>query len=315
LARGGHRVTLWGRDNSRTQALQEKRSFTDRLSECRLADSVAVTSDFGLAVAADVFLFAIPTQSLRSFLQSYSWPIEASIWVNGAKGIEQKTLATSGAVMEYCAPSGANIFTLSGPSHAEELACGLPTSLVLAGHAMNMRTQLQEELSSDYCRVYASGDRRGVEVSGALKNVVALAAGMCDGLGFGDNARGALITRGLAEITRLGQKLGGRWETFAGLAGMGDLITTCASQHSRNRYVGYELGRGRSLEDILSKMTQVAEGVTTTPAALELGRTFDLEMPITEQVNAVLYQGKKPAEAARSLMTRALKEEAPTYAV
>jgi glycerol-3-phosphate dehydrogenase (NAD(P)+) len=152
-------------------------------------------------------------------------------------------------------------------------------------------------------------------LAGALKNVVALAAGICDGLGFGDNTRGALITRGLAEITRLGQKLGGRWETFAGLAGMGDLITTCCSAHSRNRRVGLELGRGRPLAHILDGMAEVAEGVTTTPAARALGRKNALELPITEQVYAVLHEGKSPREAARMLMTRTLKEEATTYAV
>ena len=267
------------------------------------------------ASSADVFLFAIPTQALRSFVTAFEWPVDSTCWINGSKGLEQKTLNTPGQILTEFAPSGAAVFTLSGPSHAEELAVGMPTSLVLAGSDLSLRSKLQQDLSTDYCRVYASGDRRGVELSGALKNVVALAAGMCDGLGFGDNARGALITRGLAEISRVGQKLGGRWETFAGLAGMGDLITTCASQHSRNRYVGYQLGQGRNLDDILADMLQVAEGVTTTPAALELGITLGVEMPIAEQVNAVLYQGKSPQDAARSLMTRALKEEAPTYAV
>jgi len=273
-----------------------------------------VTTDFDLAADADVYLFAVPTQSLRGFLIGRAWTNRSPVWVNAAKGIEQKTLSTPGDVLVALAPPGTHVLTLSGPSHAEELARSMPTSLVLAGEAGSARTRLQEELSSPYCRVYASGDRRGVELAGALKNVVALAAGMCDGLGFGDNARGALITRGLAEITRLGQKLGGRWETFAGLAGMGDLITTCCSRHSRNRHVGYELGRGRELPDILATMKEVAEGVTTTPAALELGRTCGQELPIAEQVQAVLYEGKKAADAARTLMTRALKEEAPTYA-
>jgi glycerol-3-phosphate dehydrogenase (NAD(P)+) len=314
LARSGHRVTLWGRDARTIARLADQRAFDERLPGCQLHKAALVTTDFKAASDSDVYVFAIPTQLLRGFMEEHAWADRASSWINGAKGIEQKTLSTPGDVLAHFAPAGAHVFTLSGPSHAEELARQMPTSLVLAGKAIKVRTQLQGELSSDYCRVYASGDRRGVEVSGALKNVVALAAGMCDGLGFGDNARGALITRGLAEITRLGQKLGGRWETFAGLAGMGDLITTCCSRHSRNRHVGYELGRGRSLAEILAGMKEVAEGVTTVPAALELGQTFSLELPITEQVNAVLYEGKKAAEAARSLMTRALKEEALTYA-
>jgi glycerol-3-phosphate dehydrogenase (NAD(P)+) len=313
LAKSGHPVTLWGRSAATTDQLARTRTFARRLEGCRLHDQVRVSSDFDQARDADVYIFAIPTQSLRSFLSGRTWTDRASVWVNGAKGIEQKTLSTAGDVLAAFAASGAHLFTLSGPSHAEELARSMPTSLVLAGKAIRVRSRLQEELSSPYCRVYASGDRRGVELAGALKNVVALAAGMCDGLGFGDNARGALITRGLAEITRLGQKLGGRWETFAGLAGMGDLITTCCSRHSRNRHVGYELGQGKALTDILAGMAEVAEGVPTTPAALELGQTFGQELPIAEQVHAVLYEGKHAAEAARTLMTRALKEEAPTY--
>jgi len=307
-------VTLWGRDPHTTDLLARNRAFETRLSGCRLHEAVRVTADFEVASDADAYVFTVPTQAMRAFLSGRTWTERAGAWINAAKGIEQKTLSTSGDVLSAFAPSGSHVFTLSGPSHAEELARSMPTSLVLAGKAVRVRARLQEELSSPYCRVYASGDRRGVELAGALKNVVALAAGMCDGLGFGDNARGTLITRGLAEITRLGQKLGGRWETFAGLAGMGDLITTCCSRHSRNRHVGYELGQGKSLTEILSGMTEVAEGVTTTPAALELGQTFSQELPIAEQVHAVLYEGKKAADAARSLMTRALKEEATTYA-
>lgn len=294
--------------------LASTRAFEERLAGCSLFPAVGLTDDFDLASNSDVYLFAVPTQTLRSFLTERAWSPRAHTWINGAKGIEQKTLSTPGDILQSFAPAGTQIYTLSGPSHAEELARQMPTSLVLAGEAGTDRTRVQGQLSSEYCRVYASADRRGVEMSGALKNVVALAAGMCDGLGFGDNARGALITRGLAEITRLGQRLGGRWETFAGLAGMGDLITTCCSRHSRNRFVGYQLGQGKTLPEILAGMKEVAEGVATTPAALELGKNFKQELPIAEQVYAVLYQGKKAEDAARSLMTRALKEEAPTYA-
>lgn len=305
---------MWGRNSATIEQLTRTRAFDGRLSGCLLHEGVRTTADFDQARDADVYIFCIPTQAMREFLSEHSWTDRAWAWVNAAKGIEQKTLATAGDVVSGHAPSKAHVFTLSGPSHAEELARSMPTSLVLAGNAVRARTSLQEELSTPYCRVYASGDRRGVELAGALKNVVALAAGMCDGLGFGDNTRGALITRGLAEITRLGQKLGGRWETFVGLAGMGDLITTCCSRHSRNRHVGYELGQGKALADILAGMSEVAEGVTTTPAALELGQTFGMELPIAEQVHAVLYEAKLAKDAARSLMTRALKEEALTYA-
>jgi glycerol-3-phosphate dehydrogenase (NAD(P)+) len=315
LARAGHQVTLWGRNATRIEGLRTTRRLPDRMIGCELHAGVTPTADLAGVPAANAWILAIPTAHLREFLTTSGLQSAAPAWINAAKGIEQSTLVTAGNVLAEFAPEGTDVFTLSGPSHAEELARGIPTSVVLAGPETQARDALQADFATAYCRIYASCDRLGVELAGALKNVVALAAGVCDGLGFGDNTRGALITRGLAEITRLGQKLGGRWETFAGLAGMGDLITTCCSQHSRNRRVGFELGQGRSLEQILADMSEVAEGVTTTPAARELGRKHNLELPITDQVYAVLYEKKPPAEAVRTLMTRSLKEEAPTYAV
>jgi glycerol-3-phosphate dehydrogenase (NAD(P)+) len=315
LARAGHRVALWGRNAARIESLRATRRLPDRMAGCELHAGVTPVADLAGLPAANACVFAIPTAHLRDFLTTAGFRGAAPAWINAAKGIEQSTLVTAGNVLAEFAPDGTDVFTLSGPSHAEELARGIPTSIVLAGPDTRARDALQGDFATAYCRIYASSDRLGVELAGALKNVVALAAGVCDGLGFGDNTRGALITRGLAEITRLGQKLGGRWETFAGLAGMGDLITTCCSQHSRNRRVGFELGQGRSLEQILAAMSEVAEGVTTTPAARELGLKHDLELPITDQVYAVLYKKKPPAEAVRTLMTRTLKEEAPTYAV
>jgi len=316
LAKAGHEVRLWGPEADVIADLSARRAFRDRMSGCVLHASVK--PEVGLDTAlngAQVLVFAIPTQFLRSFFTSQDIVTESRAWINAAKGIEQGTLKTAGSILEEFAPSGVTIYTLSGPSHAEEVARELPTSVVLAGPESPERTAIQSDFSTPRFRVYTSDDRLGVELAAALKNVVALAAGICDGLGFGDNTRGALITRGLAEITRLGRQQGGRWETFAGLAGMGDLITTCCSTHSRNRKVGFELGRGKSLEEILSGMAEVAEGVATTPAARALGFRHALELPIMEQVYRVLYEGAAPAEAVAALMTRTLKEEAPTYAV
>jgi glycerol-3-phosphate dehydrogenase (NAD(P)+) len=287
----------------------------DRMAGCRLHEGVTPTSDLDRCQNADVYVFAVPTSSLRTFLKPIDFQNSSKVWVNSAKGIEQESLTTAGEVLREFAPEGTEIYTLSGPSHAEELAHNIPTSIVLAGRDTSERAACQTAFSTEYCRVYTSDDRIGVEVAGALKNVVDLAAGISDGLGFGDNTRGALITRGLSEITRIGQALGGRFETFSGLAGMGDLITTCCSTHSRNRKVGYELGKGRALPDILQDLPEVAEGVTTTPAARALGQKHDQELPITEQVYQVLYEHKTPLDAVKSLMLRTLKEEAQSYAI
>ena len=201
------------------------------------------------------------------------------------------------------------VITLSGPSHAEEVAIDMPTTVVCAGtDDVSVRT-VQEEFSSGNFRVYHSDDLIGVELGGSLKNVIAIAAGIADGLGMGDNAKGALITRGLAEITRLGVSMGASPETFAGLSGIGDLVTTCFSRHSRNRAVGERIGRGETLEQILKSMTMVAEGVATCRSAWELAVRFDVEMPITDQIYQVLFNGKSPAEAVADLMGRSLKAE------
>lgn len=316
LAKNGHTVRIWSPETDVLKLLASERRFADRLKGCFLHEGVQPVVGLDEAVSdTGCLLFAIPTQFVRSFFEANSFTAPDMPWINAAKGIEQSTLKTAGDILLEFAQPDVRVYTLSGPSHAEEVARDMPTSVVLAGDAGEESGKLQQAFSNATFRVYTSDDRRGVELAGALKNVVALAAGICDGLGFGDNTRGALITRGLAEITRLGRHLGGRWETFIGLAGMGDLITTCCSQHSRNRHVGYELGQGRKLDAILADMAEVAEGVATTPAARKLGEQSGMELPITEQVYQVLHHGADPAEAVRELMTRALKEEAPTYAV
>jgi glycerol-3-phosphate dehydrogenase (NAD(P)+) len=199
--------------------------------------------------------------------------------------------------------------TLSGPSHAEEVSRGIPTTVVAAARSLDTARRVQETFFTPTFRVYASQDVTGVELGGALKNVIAIATGMCDGLGFGDNTKGALLTRGLAEMARLGVKLGGQPRTFAGLSGMGDLITTCMSRHSRNRYVGEQVGKGKPLDEVLAGMTMIAEGVRTSRSARDLARREGVPMPITEAVYSILFEAKDPKIAVTELMTRDLKVE------
>ena len=232
------------------------------------------------------------------------------MWVNVAKGIENDTLLRMSEVIEQVGKvSSENIAVLFGPSHAEEVSRKIPTAIVSASKSQKTATLVQDLFMTEYFRVYANLDIIGVELGGALKNIIAVAAGICDGAGFGDNTKAALITRGLAEINRLGLKMGAKADTFAGLSGMGDLIVTCTSQHSRNRYVGEQIGKGRSLDDVLNEMVMVAEGVKTTASAHELSHKEGVEMPITDQVYKTLFEGKPAIEAMKDLMTRASKIE------
>jgi glycerol-3-phosphate dehydrogenase (NAD(P)+) len=232
------------------------------------------------------------------------------VYVNLAKGIENDSLKRmSEIVMECGGIDGKNVVTLSGPSHAEEVAKGLPTTLVAGSSDPEIASMVQKVFSSNTLRVYINSDIIGVELGGSVKNVIALAAGVCDGIGFGENTKAALITRGIVEITRLGISIGGKSETFAGLSGIGDLIATCLSRHSRNRYVGEQIGRGRSLEEILGEMTMVAEGVKTSSSVKALSEKQSVEMPICDAVYESLYEGLDPKEAVNRLMTRELGSE------
>jgi glycerol-3-phosphate dehydrogenase (NAD(P)+) len=259
----------------------------------------------------EVIVVAIPSQVIRPVLEQIRHDIPAeTIWVSVAKGIEKKSLLRVSEVLQQAGGIASDmIAVLSGPSHAEEVSRNIPTAVVAASSAENVAKLVQNLFNTPTFRVYANFDVIGVELGGALKNIIALAAGICDGAGFGDNTKAALMTRGLVEITRLGIKCGANADTFAGLSGMGDLIVTCMSRHSRNRFVGEEIGKGRKLPDILKDMVMVAEGVYTTPSAFELAQHKKVEMPITEQVYKTLYAAKSPLQAMQELMTRESKIE------
>ncbi|MCX8104017.1 MAG: NAD(P)-dependent glycerol-3-phosphate dehydrogenase [Candidatus Bipolaricaulota bacterium] len=312
LAQKGYPVRLWARRPQFAQeldALRENQEYLPGVSLPR--ERLVITSDLAHAVAdADVVLLAVPSFAMRGTaraLQAIS--ADPKAYINLAKGLERESLLTMSAVLQEELHT-ANIFTLSGPSHAEEVGRDFPTSVVLAGRDLELGEQLQRALMTERFRVYLSDDLLGVEYGGAVKNVIALAAGILDGLGYGgDNAKAALIARGLAEMVRLGVHLGARRETFFGLAGVGDLIATCTSEHSRNRRVGYRLGQGESLQQILESMSMVAEGVYATHAVRTLARQHAVEVPITEAVYAVLYEGANPLDQLNALMTREPKRE------
>jgi glycerol-3-phosphate dehydrogenase (NAD(P)+) len=311
LAGNGHKVTLWEFDPGEFDKLNRFRTISSKLKDFRLPDSVGITNDLKAAVAdAGLIVLAVPAQSLRSVLKTLGrFPTGVGV-VNLAKGVETGTLKRMSEVIESelkLPPD--KIATLSGPSHAEEVIRDLPTTVVVAGRPEAFVVSLQEIFSGQFFRVYFCGDLIGVELGGALKNIIAIASGIADGLGMGDNTRGALITRGLAEITRLGLAMGAQSQTFAGLSGIGDLVTTCSSRHSRNRYVGERLGLGEKLADILGSMSMVAEGVETTKSGYELARNFGVEMPITTEVYRVLFEDKPARQAVEELMGRELKAE------
>lgn len=311
LTNNGMSVTMWEFDRAEFEKLSKDRGLESKLPGFRLPESVKVTHSLTEALAGcDLVVLAVPAQSLRSVLNRIdSLPAGVGI-VNLAKGLETGTLMRISEIIEDALVSApAKVVTLSGPSHAEEVIADMPTTVVVGGSSGDFVEQVQRTFSSQSFRVYKCDDLAGVELGGSLKNIIAIAAGILSGLDLGDNSLGALITRGLAEITRLGVTMGARQETFSGLSGIGDLITTCASRHSRNRQVGERLGRGETLKEILSSMTMVAEGVDTTRSGHELASRYNVEMPITAQVYQVLFEGKGPAAAVEELMGRTLKSE------
>jgi len=305
-------TTLWEYNTKEARKLESERTREEKLVAFKLPESVTVTSSLEKALSnTGLVILAIPSQNLRTVLnQVHGYLGEKPKLLNLAKGIENKTLKRMSEVVEdVLGDLRFSFATLSGPSHAEEVARRMPTTITVAGHDDRLNKNLQELFSNSYFRVYKSSDLVGVEMGGALKNIIAIAAGIIFGLGMGDNTTGALVTRGLAEISRLGISMGASAETFAGLSGVGDLIATCSSRHSRNRYVGVEIGKGRNLADILDGMTMVAEGVETTRAGYELSRLKSVEMPITKEVYKVLFENKPPGEAIWELMGRELKSE------
>lgn len=311
LANAGHDVALWGHRPeamAEIDALRENRKF---LPSIRLPDGVKVRAELEAAVETAQFaVFAVPSQAVREVARKVAAagpPVPCC--VSASKGFELSTRECPSRVLAESLP-GSRVVVVTGPSHAEEVSRGIPTSVVAACQDEAAAVSVQKLLATPVFRVYTNTDVIGCEVAAALKNVIAIAAGVCDGIGFGDNTKGALLTRGLAEISRLGVAMGGRRETFFGLAGMGDLIATAMSRHSRNRYVGERLGKGESLDQVLGSMTMVAEGVPAARAARELGAEHGVELPITEQVCSLLFEGRGPREALQALMARDLRREA-----
>jgi glycerol-3-phosphate dehydrogenase (NAD(P)+) len=309
LAKAGHDARLWGNDREQLADLERHRENRKFLSGIPLPAGVKVQPELEKALeGAEFHLYVVPSQVVREVAGHVKASGARGIPVCASKGLELGTLQRMSEVLGDVLGDEAPV-TFTGPSHAEEVAVGIPTSIVAACADEDRAKAVQRLAATPMLRVYTNDDVAGCEYGGALKNVIAIAAGVCDGLGYGDNTKGMLLTRGLAEISRLGVALGGRQETFFGLTGMGDLITTAMSRHSRNRHVGERLGRGETLEQVLGGMVMVAEGVTTSRAARDLGRAHGVEMPITEQVCALALEGRSPREALQALMTRDLKPE------
>lgn len=322
LAASGRSVTLWARRDEQAAAIRSDRHNPEYLPDADIPPSVTVTSDLTAAASAStLWALAVPSQSMRSVAtqlrallaeEASGIPAEEVVLVSLAKGIENETLMTMSQVLDdvLVPPVDADrIGVLYGPSHAEEVAEGRPTTIVAAARDARVAERIQDVFMTERLRVYANTDVIGVEIGGSAKNVLAIAAGISDGIGYGDNAKAALVTRGIAEIKRLGLALGADSATFAGLAGIGDLVVTCMSKHSRNRGLGEKVGRGKTLNEVLSGMHMVAEGVRTTQSIHDLAARHGIEMPITEAVYAVLFEGRHPHEMMDRLMTRSAKRE------
>lgn len=308
--RGGHDITLWAHSSSLAEQLNENGENLPYLPGFTLPAGIVVTGDLPAAIfEADILLCVTPSQHLRGII-SHIAPLltKNQIIVSASKGIEEASFLRMSQVITSVTSNPCAV--LSGPTFAQEVAAGTPTAVVAAATESRLAQIIQRDFSSPTLRIYTNDDVAGVELGGALKNVIAIAAGVVSGLNLGHNSAAALITRGIAEITRLSVACGGRRQTLAGLAGIGDLILTCTGNLSRNRSVGIELGRGRKLDDILSGMGgKVAEGVRSTTAALGLAARYGVEMPITQQVDAILHHNKKPADAIRDLMSRPGRDE------
>ena len=308
----GCEITLWEFDPDDYRRLVTTRANPRKLPSFHLDDSVVLTDDLpGSLARTNVVIVAIASQHVKSVASCFSDHLDpGSVVVSLAKGIEGGSLRRmSEVIAEESGVPHDRIVTISGPSHAEEVVQDMPTTVVAASESSSLASRIQELFSVGNFRVYLSEDVIGVELGGSLKNIIAIAAGVADGLSLGDNTKGALVTRGLAEITRLGLALGAHAETFAGLSGLGDMVTTCFSRYSRNRHVGERIGRGEKLPQVLAGMTQVAEGVETTRSGRELARKHRVEMPITEEVYRVLFEDKDAREALGNLMGRKLRAE------
>lgn len=318
LEKNNHNVCMWEFNKDEAEMLKQEREHKTKLPGIIIPESITITNNLkDPFIDCDLMIVAVPAQTVRICMKTIESNIDKDLissvdgWVIVSKGIEVSSgrLLTEIIAEELSEVNDEKLVVLSGPSHAEEVSRGVPTTVVAASPSHDLAIKVQHEFSNETFRIYTDTDMTGVELCASVKNVIAVAAGVIDGLGFGDNTKGALLTRGMVEITRLGKKMGANEMTFSGLAGFGDLITTCISKHSRNRKMGELLASGLSMDEALSKMTMVAEGVATTKSVYELAKKLDIDMPITTEIYKTLYEGKSPQEAVKDLMMRQLKPE------
>ena len=310
LGKNGHDVELWSALPQEIEMIQTHRELIDKLPGVKIPDNVVATSDLEATCKdKDLLVFAVASPYVRQTAKNAKQYIkDGQLIVNVGKGIEADTLDALTDIIEEEIPQ-CEIAVLSGPSHAEEVSRDIPTSCVVGAKSKKSALLIQDIFMNERFRVYTSPDIIGIELGGSIKNVIALAAGVVDGLGYGDNTKAALMTRGIAEISRLGTAMGGKIETFSGLSGVGDLFVTCMSEHSRNRKAGYLMGKGLSMEEAMAEVKQVVEGVYSAKAALQLSKKYEIEMPIVEQINQVLFEGKDPREAVNDLLLRDKRSE------
>ena len=306
----GHNVTLWGSTPDYVEHLKKHRENKKYLKGIEIPSDLKITSDIAEAqIETDLIVIAIPTPYVRKTIKPFKdHCLPGTPIVSVIKGIENETLMRGSEILRDVLGEHP-IALLLGPSHAEEVARKLPTTVVIACNDIQVAKEIQDIFITERFRVYTNTDVIGVEIGTSIKNVIAIAAGICDGLGFGDNSKAALITRGLAEMTRLGVAMGGQRDTFSGLAGLGDLITTCVSPYGRNRLVGEQIAKGKKLSQILEEMDQVAEGILTTKSVCKLANKYNVEMPITKEIYNVLFEDKDPIKAVNELMVREPKSE------
>jgi len=309
----GHKVTLWEFKKHYAKILEKERANPVYLPGIKIPDEIHITHNLDEAVLhQNLIVLAVPSQFLRSVVKEIKFSdLKDTILVSVSKGIENNSLMTMSQMLHEVFPSinENQVGVISGPSHAEEVSRMIPTAVVAASKDIQTSKTIQAAFMTSYFRVYGSADILGVELGGAFKNVIAIGAGIIDGAKFGDNTKAAIMTRGIAEISRLGVAMGAQPETFAGLSGMGDLIVTCMSKHSRNRYVGEQVGSGKTLKQVLKHMDMIAEGVETSRSASQLSKKYDIETPITDEVYKILFEDKDPVKATTDLMTRDMKLE------
>ena len=309
LSENGHDILIWARSGEKIREVEKNRESSEYLPEIKIPEEISFTDNLSLAAEADVILSCLPSRAVRDVFTALNPFLKTGhVVVSASKGLEDGTLLCLSEVISDVVPH-TRVCVLSGPSHAEEVSRKIPTTCVLAAGDLGLAKQIQAIFHNAYFRVYTNSDVLGVELGGALKNVISLAAGISDGMGNGDNTKAALMTRGIAEISRLGIEMGARLETFFGLSGIGDLIVTCTSMHSRNRRAGILLGQGKTLQETLAEVHMVVEGVHTAKAAKALADKHDVRMPIIEEINMTLFCGKDPRQAVIDLMTREMTDE------